>query len=96
MGLRDTDAYFHVDMTHGSYNSMKSDSVTRHKSNFPQGELSIRPNNAGTEAIIKVRGGKGWTPGWFNAPFVKKVYTKTDHNELKVLLQTPEWKAKDP
>lgn len=92
MGVRETDSYFHVDMNHGSFNSMKSDSVTRHKSNFPQGELSVFPNVAGTEAIVKVRGGKGWAPGWLNAPFVKRVYTKDDHNEVKTLLQTPEWK----
>lgn len=92
MGVRDTDGYFHVDMTHGSYNSMKSDSTTRHKANFPRGELSIVPNVAGTEAIVKVRGGKGWSPGWLNAPFVKRIYTKDDHQDLKALLQTPAWK----
>ena len=94
MGVRDTDSYLHVGTTHGSYNSMKSDSTTRHKANFPSGELSIVPNVAGTEAVVKVRGGKGWTPGWFNAPFVKKAYTKDDHHELKALLQTPDWNPK--
>ena len=92
MGVRETDAYFHVDMTHGAYASMKSDSTTRHKSNFPRWELSIVPNVAGTEAIIKVRGGRGWAPGWLSDPVVKRIYTKADHGDLKTLLQTPAWK----
>ena len=94
MGVRDTDAYFHVDMTNGSYRNMKSDATTRHKTNFPLGELSIVPNLTKTEAIVKVRGGKDWTPSWLDDLFVKRTFTKINHSNLKALLQTPAWKQK--
>ena len=95
MGVHTTDAYLHVDTTHGSFNSMKSDAATKHADNAPGTVFSVTPNVAGTEAIVKVRGGKGWTPGWFNAPFVKRVFTDADHGEIFAFLYTPAWKKQE-
>ena len=91
MGVSMTDVYLHVDATHPSFNSMKLDSDAKHKANSPGTELSITYNVAKTEAIVKVRGGKNWSPGWLNAPFVKRAYTAADHHEIFNFLYTPEW-----
>lgn len=91
MGVHSTDVYLHVDTTHGSFNAMKSDAAAKHQANAPGTVLSITPNVAGTEAIVKVRGGKGWGPGWFNAPFVKRAYTDADHADIFAFLYTPAW-----
>ena len=95
MGVSPTDVYLHVDATHPSFNSMKSDAKTKHQVNSPGTELSVTFNVAGTEAIVKVRGGKGWAPGWFNAPFVKRVFTDADHHEIFAFFYTPEWQPKE-
>lgn len=91
MGVRDGDVYIHVDMTHPSFNTMKTDAAAKHKANYPKGELSIAPNVAGTEAIVKVRGGKNWSPGWMNAPFVIRVYDASEHDQVKTLMRQPGW-----
>ena len=95
MGINATDVYLHVDMTHGSFSSMKLDATAKHRANAPGTALSVTPNVAGTEALIKVRGGKGWTPGWFNAPFVKRVYTDADHADIFAFFYTPVWQEPD-
>ena len=91
MGVSVIDAYILVDTTHGSYNTMKSDAATKHQANAPGTVLSVTPNVLGTEAIVKVRGGKGWSPGWFNAPFIKGVFTDKDHGDIFAFFYTPEW-----
>ena len=89
--MSDNDIWLHVNTTHGSFNTMKNDAETKHKANAPGTELSITYNVAGTEAIVKIRGGKGWNPGWMNAPFVKRVYTAADHHEIFKFFYTQEW-----
>lgn len=96
MADRDNDVYFHVDTTHGSFNAMRADAAAKHRANAPGTELSVAMNVAGTEAIIKVRGGKDWTPGWVAAPFVKKIYTVADHADIFSFFYTPIWQAPEP
>ena len=93
MGIHSTDSYFHVDATHGSFNSMRSDAETKHQANSPGTLLSVVMNISGTEAIVKVRGGKDWSPGWLNAPFVKRVFTSLDHNDIFLFFYGPEWQS---
>ncbi len=87
----ETDRYYHVDTTHGSFNAMKSSSETRHRANAPGTNLSVTLNLAGTEALVKVRGGKNWNPGWLNAPFVLRVFTADELPLVWALIYTPEW-----
>ena len=91
MGVSAIDAYILVDTTHPSYNAMKSDAAGRHQANAPGTVLSVTLNVAGNEAIVKVRGGRGWTPGWLNAPFVKRVYTDADHADIFAFFYTSVW-----
>ena len=95
MGVRSTDSYLHVNTTHPSFNSMKSDAAAKHLANAPGTELSVTTNVLGTEALVKVRGGKGWTPGWLNAPFVLRVYTDADHKDIFGFLYTLAWVKPD-
>ena len=95
MGVHATDSYLHVNTTHGSYNSMRLDAAAKHQANAPGTVLGVTTNVAGTEALVKVRGGKGWTPGWLNAPFVLRVYTDADHHEIFAFLYTPAWTKPD-
>lgn len=90
------DFWYHVDMAHGSFKSMKSSARTEHKKKRPGAELSIRTNNAGTEALIKVRTDGSYNPGWRGAPFVLRKFTPADHADALALMRTPEWVRPDP
>ena len=96
MGVHQTDSYLHVDTTHGSFSSMKLDAGAKHRANSPRTALSMAWNVAGTEAIVKVRGDKGWSPGWLNAPFVKRVFTAAGHADIFSFLYTPAWQKQEP
>ena len=77
--------WYHVDATHGSFNTMKSDAAIEHAKGSPNTELSIFMNVAGTEALVKVVAeSDAYSPGWENAPFVTKRYTEADHSDLFV------------
>jgi|2_EtaG_2_1085320.scaffolds.fasta_scaffold00465_19 hypothetical protein len=94
MAYEGSECWFHVDMTHGSYNSMKSACAIRHNTKTPGAALSVAENLAGTEALVKVSGAAGWTPGWLNAPFVIRVFTLVDHSEAKTLVRGVDWRER--
>lgn len=89
------DYYYHVKTTHGSYNAMKSDAANEHSKNAPNHLLSVIENLAGTEALIKVRASDDYSPGWENAPFVIRKYTRADQQEAHSMLQGPDWLAEE-
>ena len=95
-----TERWYHVDTTHGSYNAMKSQSATRHALKAPGTVLSVYLNNAAAgvpgftgakEALVKVAGAAGWSPGWENAPFVLRTFTPEDHADAQVMVRSPDW-----
>lgn len=86
MGVNATDRYLHCDTTHGAYNALRALASTRHTDNAPSTVLSVTPNVAGTEAIIKLRGGAG-----IASPAVIRTYTAADHGEIFAFLHTPAW-----
>lgn len=84
--------YYHVDTTHGSFNAMKSDAANEHKKGAPYAELSITPNQAATEALVKVTTtDAGYSPGWEAAPFVIRKFTRGDHGDAITMLNDPSW-----
>ena len=92
MGTRADDIYILVDMTSSSITNMRSESTTRHRTYAPRTNLSVVKNIAGDRAIIKVRGGRNWAPSWINDAFVLRVYTAAEHDLVKALVRSPEWK----
>jgi len=86
-----TDRWYHVDTTHGSYNAMKSSAAARHAEHAPGTVLSIHENTSGTEALVKIRTGGDWSPGWESAPFIIRKFTPDDHNEAQILVRGPNW-----
>lgn len=85
------DKWFLVDVTHPSFNAMRASAATRHAQFAGGAALSVYLNNAGTEALVKVRTGGNWTPAWESAPFVLRTFTPSDHNEAQDMIYTPEW-----
>lgn len=69
-----TDTYYHVDMTHGSYNAMLNSCGNEHVKMEPKTILSINKNQYDTQALVKVRHDGSFNPGWNNAPFVIGTY----------------------
>ena len=88
MGVHATDKYFHCDTTHPGFNALRGLAQTRHTDNAPGTVLSVTPNVAGTEAIVKVRGGAGLA-----SPAVIRTYTQADHADIFAFLYTPAWTA---
>lgn len=91
------DFWYHVDATHGSFNAMKSSAAAEHALSAPGTILSVYLNNAGTEALVKVRTEDGsFSPGWEAAPFVLRKFTKDDHQEAQAMMYTPDWEREPP
>ena len=91
----ETDTWLLVDATHPGFNGMLASSATQHKIPEPDAKLSVTMRLDGAEALVKVRGGKGWTPAWLNTPLVLRIFTPEDHDEAVVMVHTPTWEAPD-
>jgi len=92
------DLYYHIDLTHPSFNAAKSDARAEHVKNAPRTNLSITENVAGTEGIMKIRAkDETYSPGWANAPFVIKRYTRKEHPQMirDLGFYGPDWQAGD-
>ena len=92
----DNDIWYRVDTTHASYASMLASAEGEHQKNWPHSELSVLTNNAETEAIIKVRAGGNFAPGWEDTPLVLQKYNSGNHDLIVSLMRTEPWVRPDP
>lgn len=93
--INETDIWLLVDATHAGFQGMLAEAAARHKIPKPDAKLSVTMRLDGAEALVKVRGGKGWSPGWLNTPLVKRVFTPADHSEAVAMVHTSAWEAPD-
>mgnify|MGYP003149140549 CR=1 FL=1 len=85
------DHWYHVDMANASYARMKLESRTEHLRGAPGTQLSVYQNDAGTEALVKVRAKPGFTPSWAVAPFLVREFTAADHADAVALVHAADW-----
>lgn len=95
MGIRADDIYIHVGIADADFAQAVTDATAKHKANSPRTLLSVAPNVAGTEAVIKVRGGKDWLPDWIGGTVVKRVYKASEHDQVQILMRTVEWQPSE-
>ena len=87
------DRWYRMDMTHASFAAVREACRTRHALSQRAGVLSIRVNNAGTEALVKVADAGSWVPP---PAAVVRIYIPSDHGEAQTLAQAPAWNRPDP
>jgi hypothetical protein len=99
MSHADFDFYYHLDVTHASFNAeMRSNAKAEHNKRAPGCELSIFENVAGTEAIMKIRTEHGtYSPDWESAPFILQKMTLAEMPQWKtdVNFNGPSWNPED-
>lgn len=90
--------YLLVDATHPAYNGLVESFRALHTAKEAGNTLPIRPNTAGTEAIVKVVAHVGWVEeeaGRINAGLVSgvilAVYTYDELPEVTALLGSAAW-----
>ena len=97
--------YLLVDMTHGGYNGLINAFKALHRAkNAAQGnedsghELTVRPNLANTQAIVKVVGGETWMDdensrltGGLASNLILNIWGFEDLPSVKALLGSTEW-----
>lgn len=90
------DVWYQVDTGHGSYNAMLNSAANEHSQHAPGTVLSVYLNNAGDEALVKIRTDGNYNPGWENAPFVIRKFNPADHHEAQAMMYTLEWARPEP
>jgi len=84
--------YYILDKTHPDYATCIADCTAQHKLYYPNNNLSVRDNIAGTQSLVKVARGSDAPP---LAAVVVAEYTHLTHDQVVTLMQAPEWKHAD-
>ena len=89
--MAESTLYYHVDMTHASYNAMKSQAVSEFAVTRSGNILSVVENLAVTEAFIKIIVRDDWSPGWESAPFILGKFDETTYRTMLPTIKGPLW-----
>lgn len=71
--------YFHVDTAHGSWAAAQTAAQTLHSAKWTGASLSVTPNDAATQALVKIDGFPDSTTGVWNSPMVLTEYAQANH-----------------